>query len=233
MKNKIVVILSLVSIIVCSTLILKYNFSLKNTDNIYMNLQSNVDDLDVSFSKEMNKKYSVIYNQNNDLVGWINDGNKINYPIVSCKDEYYLRHDFYGNSSVQGCLYTQNDSLNDKVSIVHGHNMRNGSMFGTLDNYKSVDSYKDFKISDLYSTFRLKPLASVICGVSEDDFDYYNYYGNLSDTDFSKLIKELSKNLICGSLDSVKSEDKLVLLSTCDYSKKDSRFILVLKYDIQ
>ena len=79
---------------------------------------------------------------NPDTVGWIKvPGTKINYPFVHTKDnEYYLKHDVYGNSSAAGSIYmpaeVEGFEEKDIHQIIIGHHMRNGSMFSDLVKYK-------------------------------------------------------------------------------------------------
>ncbi len=69
-----------------------------------------------------------------------NPGTRIDYPVMSraSDPEYYLHRAFDGSRSSGGTPFL--GQLSDKDStcmIVYGHNMKNGSMFGTLDDYKS------------------------------------------------------------------------------------------------
>ena len=85
--------------------------------------------------------YASLAEQNPDYVGWLKiPGTRIDYPVMSraSDPEYYLHRAFDGSRSSGGTPFL--GQLSDKDStcmIVYGHNMKNGSMFGTLDDYKS------------------------------------------------------------------------------------------------
>ena len=78
---------------------------------------------------------------NSDTVGWIYVDAEpgISYPIVwkENNDEYYLHRSFEGNYLYAGTLFLEglnNPDFSDPLSIVYGHNMKNGSMFANLKN---------------------------------------------------------------------------------------------------
>lgn len=85
--------------------------------------------------------YASLAEQNPDYVGWLKiPGTRIDYPVMSraSDPEYYLHRAFDGSRSSGGIPFL--GQLSDKDStcmIVYGHNMKNGSMFGSLDDYKS------------------------------------------------------------------------------------------------
>ena len=78
---------------------------------------------------------------NPDVIAWIQiPALDISYPVVQGKDNYYyLHHMFDGQENKNGSIFVdyhnQPDFL-DSNTIVYGHNMKNGSMFGTLDRYQ-------------------------------------------------------------------------------------------------
>ena len=76
--------------------------------------------------------------QNPDVVAWIQiPALDISYPVVQGKDNsYYLHHMFDGKENKNGSIfidYHNQPEFTDSNTIVYGHNMKNGSMFGTLD----------------------------------------------------------------------------------------------------
>lgn len=80
---------------------------------------------------------------NEDVVGWIMiPGTGLSYPVVQGEDnEYYLDHTWKGNYSASGSIFMEcgNDpSLEGFHTILYGHRMRNGSMFGILRHYSSA-----------------------------------------------------------------------------------------------
>ncbi|WP_148872876.1 class B sortase, partial [Serratia marcescens] len=89
---------------------------------------------------------------NPDYVAWIKiEGSQINYPIVAeSSDIDYLTHDFKRNESFYGCLFiSQTDPFSIGNTIIYGHNMKNGEMFGSLKKYLDpsyINKHKDITI---------------------------------------------------------------------------------------
>lgn len=74
---------------------------------------------------------------NPDFIGWIYyPGLGISYPIVQGEDdEFYLHHTFEGAANSNGCIFAGagfNKDFTSFNTFLYGHNMRNGSMFGSL-----------------------------------------------------------------------------------------------------
>lgn len=75
--------------------------------------------------------------KNQDTVGWLYVGScGISYPIVQGEDnDYYMHHTFENTSNSSGAIimdYRDNKHLEDWNTFIYGHNMKNGSMFGSL-----------------------------------------------------------------------------------------------------
>ena len=106
-------------------------------------------DEDVS-EQEIEIDFEKLQKINPDVYAWITiPGTSIDYPVLQAgnsKDEdYYLKHDVYGASDVHGCIYSQkcnSKDFSDPVTVLYGHNMRDGSMFQQLHKYKN-ESYFD------------------------------------------------------------------------------------------
>ena len=85
------------------------------------------------------EKYAKLHTENEDMVGWLEiPGTSINYPVMQeAGNEYYLHHDFYGEEDRHGCLFVKDIADVDTPGdcfIIYGHNMKDGTMFGDLEN---------------------------------------------------------------------------------------------------
>lgn len=76
---------------------------------------------------------------NRDFIGWINASSTIDYPVVRGADnEKYINTTFFGSTNSAGTIFMDYRHLNgfdEQVSILYGHNTRDGSMFAALVNY--------------------------------------------------------------------------------------------------
>lgn len=85
--------------------------------------------------------------KNSDVKGWIYiEGTDINYPLLQGpNNDYYLYRNYDGQYSGAGSIYldyTNQADLSDDHTIIYGHNMKNDTMFGTINDFKN-ESHKD------------------------------------------------------------------------------------------
>lgn len=85
--------------------------------------------------------------QNPDVAAWIQiPALEVSYPVVKGTDnEYYLHHMFDGQEHKNGSIfidYHNQADFTDHNTIIYGHNMKNGSMFGTLSRYQEESLYR-------------------------------------------------------------------------------------------
>lgn len=77
-----------------------------------------------------------------DMVAWLTiDSTNIDYPVMQAADNVkYLNTDPFGNYSLSGSIYLDNrcsPDFSDDYSLIYGHHMEYGKMFGALDDFLS------------------------------------------------------------------------------------------------
>ena len=90
--------------------------------------------------------FASLQEMNPDIYAWLYiPETDISYPILQSgdgDDEFYLNHDSTGKSSRDGSIFTQGvynaKDFNDPVTLVYGHHMRSGAMFGNLQEIYSA-----------------------------------------------------------------------------------------------
>lgn len=92
---------------------------------------------------------------NPDVIAWIEiPGLEISYPVVQGRDnDYYLHHLITRENHKSGSIFMdfQNqEDLSDRNTIIYGHNMKDGSMFGTLNQYQSQALYRNYPYFYMY-----------------------------------------------------------------------------------
>lgn len=107
---------------------------------------------------------------NPDVIAWIEiPGLEISYPVVQGRDnDYYLHHLITGENHKSGSIFMdfQNqEDLSDRNTIIYGHNMKDGSMFGTLNQYQSQALYRNYPYficmcQDIFMSIRFFLLCS-------------------------------------------------------------------------
>ena len=174
---------------------------------------------DQNFSSVM-AKINYLKSQNKDTVGWITvSGTNISYPVVHTKDnDYYLRRSFYGKSNLAGTLFVDHRNskklMENRNTVIYGHNMNDGSMFNNLHDFKNEDVFKNGIIEVatangvfIYEVFSVhKPL----------DTSEYFQTDFANDEQFIAFLEEITANsLFLKEGLELSPGDKVITLSTC------------------
>jgi len=208
------------------TIVHDYN----SNQNIYDNISKEAGDAwegDIDFD-ELRKT-------NPDIVGWLYyEGTKIDYPIVQGQDnEKYLHTMFDGTYSGFGTLFVDaitEDAFNQFNTIVYGHHMLNGSMFGDLKKLKEPDYCKEhpqFELITPEGKYHLRIWAFL-----NEPADSAVYTTNFHDRDQMQSYLDLIWSMaLYGTSVEVTPDDKLVVLSTCAYEYQDARYMVICKME--
>jgi len=186
-------------------------------------------------------EYAKLYEQNNDMVGWISiPDTKINYPVMQSVDEpnFYLKHGFDKGYTDYGCPYVGEICDVNKPSdnlIIYGHHMKNGSMFSDLEKFKSKgfwEEHKTFSFDTLTEKQTYEVVAifkTVVYTGSDNEFRYYQFSDAETPEQFDEYIQRVKEKALYDTGVSAEYGDKLITLSTCEYSNKNGRLVLVAK----
>ena len=183
-------------------------------------------------------KYGAVYEQNSDFIGWISiEGTNIDYPVMQTPDnpDFYLKHGFDKNYSDYGVPYVQEECDIDTSDnlIIYGHNMKNGSMFADLNQYKNRDFYEQHKTIrfDTLSAFGEYEIIAVFKTVATavEGFKYYHFIDAEDEAAFDAYIAGCKELSLYDTGVSAKYGDRLITLSTCEYSRTNGRMVIVAK----
>lgn len=184
------------------------------------------------------EKYEEVYEQNNDFVGWIMiEGTNINYPVMQNVDNpnFYLNHGMKKQYSNYGVPYVQENcmpGISDNV-IIYGHHMKNGSMFTDLCKYEEEDFYQEhpvIRFDTLSSMDEYEIIAAFKTTVhSEDGFQYYLFVDAEDEDAFDTYVSQCKALALYDTGVDAEYGDKLLTLSTCEYSRKNSRMVIVAR----
>ena len=165
-----------------------------------------------------------------DVVGWIRiEDTCIDYPVVRGEDNvYYLNHlpDQTENSAGSIMLDAAcDDGFGSTVSILHGHHMRSGAMFGDLDQFAREEYYRAHPVIHLFTPngdYAVEIFAA--CTVDGEAFGYPTGFQNAAELAAfvdglkARTAYETDVEIVCG--------DRMLLLSTCAYSFETARFVV-------
>ncbi len=184
-------------------------------------------------------EYLTVYEENHDFAGWLCiDNTGIDYPIMCTPDEpeYYLYRAFDKSESQSGTPFIGADSTADSdMFIIHGHNMKNGTMFGTLKKY-AEKSFWEENPTFLFTTITEKREYEIFSAIkthvlyqNEPGYRWYYHAGDLSEEDFDELTDYLVENSLYDTGIVPVYGEQIIILSTCAYHTENGRFIVAAR----
>lgn len=194
---------------------------------------------DVVFPSGMNPAFAELYALNSDFAGWVSIPElDINYSVVKATDnDYYLRRDFYKNSTKYGVpFFDFRNSLDilNRNTVIYGHNMRHDDkIFGTLEQYRTPEGFKKaplIGISTLYGDYTFKVYAVFISNSkpSDNNGDVFQYnFTAANNENFANYIREVDKRKLYSTGVDINENDRIITLSTCCYDFEDARLAVV------
>lgn len=183
--------------------------------------------------------YAGVYALNHDFAAWIRiNGTVLDYPVMCSPydPQYYIRRDFYGRNSISGTPFLGEGCNVESLSvIVYGHNMKNGTMFGTLDKYSkadywrehpmiSFDTLKEERQYDVFSVFQTRLYQE-----EGDSFPYYEYGGDISKEEYESFVAQAREKSLYDTGIVPEYGEELLILSTCSYQADDGRFVVAAR----
>ena len=182
-------------------------------------------------------EYAELYAMNADLVGWITiEGTNINYPVMQTPDrtDYYLYRDFYRKDSKHGCIYVREQcdvNTSDNV-VIYGHRMKDGSMFNNLLHYDKQDYYESHKyiqFDTLTERHTYEILAVFKTVATESGFGYHLFNNAADAAAFDEFVARVKELALYDTGVDAQYGDRLITLSTCEYSQDNGRMVVVAK----
>lgn len=184
-------------------------------------------------------EYQDAHSQNNDLIGWIRiDGTVIDYPVMwkPTEKDYYLERNFDEEYSKHGCIYVREQCDPIKPSdnlIIYGHYKQDGSMFHDLHGYYKQSFWKDHQFIEfdtIYEHHTYQIIAVFKTSVSSSSFyPYHRFNDAASAEEFDQFISDVKSMSFYDTGVSAQYGDKLITLSTCEYTLSNGRLVVVAK----
>ena len=182
-------------------------------------------------------EYLPFYEMNNDMVGWITIADtKVNYPVMQTPDrpDYYLKRNFYKTGSDWGAIYAREscdiNRPSDNITL-YGHHMKDGSMFAQLHKFQSKDFWQEhqtFTFDTLYEhhTYQIWAVFKTSANIDDNYFPYHRFSDASSEEDFNEFVDTVKKLGFYDTGITPVYGDKLLTLSTCEYTLDNGRFVV-------
>ncbi len=180
--------------------------------------------------------YKELYEMNNHTVGWLKiSGTKLDYPVMQSPEDpnFYLYKDFDKNQSVRGSVYAWGDADVNKPSdniTLFGHNMADGSMFASLNNYIYKETWEDnslifFDTLTEYHTYKIFAVFKTSAIVGEG-FSYHQFVDAANEQEFNDFVSTCKQMSFYDTGITPVYGDKLICLSTCEYTLDEGRLVV-------
>lgn len=183
--------------------------------------------------------YSRIYEMNSDFIGWLTiPSTNIDYPVMltPSEPEYYLRRAFDKTNSQSGTPFIgEGGNTDSDYFIIYGHNMKNNTMFGSLDSYAEKrfgESNPIFSFDTFFELRKYEFFAAIKTRVfyaEEDEIRYYNYSGVLTKEQYEELTKWFAENAIYDTGIVPVFGEQILILSICSYHTEEGRFVVAAR----
>lgn len=182
--------------------------------------------------------YKEIYEMNNDTVGWIRiPGTVLDYPVMQTPDsvDYYLYRNFNKDDSARGSIYAREvcdvDEPSDNITI-YGHNMKDGSMFACLHEYIDKETWENnslifFDTLWEYHTYEIFAVFKTSANIGEG-FSYHKFVDAEDEEEFDEFVKTCKDLAFYDTGITPEYGDKLITLSTCEYTLGDNGRLVVV-----
>jgi sortase B len=178
---------------------------------------------------------------NPDIYAWISIPEvNVDYPILQSETDngFYLNHTINGQKSVYGSIYTENynsKDFSDFNTLVYGHNMKNGTMFGSLKKYRDVQFFNQNRYITVYMPGRILKYEIFAAYTWDNKHvlltrNFESEYNRKTYIEEIFAVRDMNSQV---SKDVVVTEnDRIITLSTC-MNDKSKRFLVsgVLIYD--
>lgn len=184
--------------------------------------------------------YIKLKEENQDFYGWLSiDGTELDYPVMFTPNnpQYYLRRDFYGNSSNSGVPFLDENYTDGCGNyLIYGHNMHNGTMFATLLSYEDKYYWQEHPTIN-FDTLTEQATYDIL-GVffeeirdydSDEGFLYYEYIDLSSEEMFNEYVSKVKSISLYDTGIQASYGDQLLTLSTCSYHTDNGRFVVVAR----
>lgn len=199
----------------------------KENENIQEKIKENaIIQEDANQDSEYKVNFESLKSINSDTIGWLDvPGTNINYSVVQTNNnDYYLTHNFNKEYNTSGWIFADESNKldgTDRNTVIYGHNVRDGSMFGSLKNVINAEWYNNTENYNIkFITEKSENIYRVFSVYQIEAEDYYIQTSFDNTKEFQDFIETLQKRSVKDFGENVGSEDKILTLSTCANNNK-------------
>ncbi len=209
----------------------------KNVDEL--NTLYGTGSLPEGYPSDYIEDFAALYAKNPDVKAFIEiKGTGVKYPVVQSADnDFYLRRNFFKESNRHGIPFIDyrvdvKDSVN---TVVYGHNMKDGQMFGELVKYEDIEYYKQHPVINfdtVYAKGEYKIISAFITNTNPahgEVFDYTSFIDPQGRQETDNFLAQIKARSLFNMPVDIQEGDTFLTLSTCTYEFDDARFVIVAR----
>lgn len=177
---------------------------------------------------------------NSELYAWITvPDTNIDYPVAQHMDpndqKYYLNYDFYGGGRYAGCIFSEYGAakdFSDPMTVLYGHNMLDGSMFGNLHLFADPDFFSSHPYFVVYTEEKIC-VYHIFAGYHYDNRHLMNAFNFNDPAVFARYLADI--RTLHTTVKNIREEayatagDRVLTLSTCISGQKEKRMLLAAR----
>lgn len=160
---------------------------------------------------------------NRDIVGWIEvEGTPIDYPVLFDDSNfvYYLNHNHAGAYTPYGAVFMlgyNTPDFSDFNTVIYGHNIVDGSMFGALHDFEDQEFFDKNKLILVYTPER-RLVYQIFAAYRTDNLDQVQNFDFETPEGRQEYIDRIYTHEVRAIFDpeiTVTPDDRIITLSTC------------------
>lgn len=182
--------------------------------------------------------FQTMWETNPDICAWIEiEGTKVDYPVLQSPDDdnKYLNTAADGSYYIGGSIFTQatynSRDFNDPVTLIYGHTMLSGTLFGQLQTtYSGAEGFAEHREIRLYlpeevrtyTVFAAVPYSNIHIPATYDftkEYWFHNFFDSISD--IRELGAQFDREI------TPEYDDRVIILSTCMNEDSTRRFLVM------
>ena len=252
---KILCVVALVGCLISGGYILNYRQNQKHAEELYEEARKNAEQPDeteettptpaeatetpaptpTEVPVEIPIDFASLQKENEDIYAWIKvDGTPIDYPVVqsSTDDTFYIHRGIDKQNLYAGAIYTEMQNakdFSDPNTVLYGHNMKDGSMFASLHNFRDRDFFNQHREILIYTPEHILHYT-IFAAYTYDNRHILNSFNFSDEKAFQDYLDQVYdiRSMDAYFIDEPKvtAKDKIITLSTCIGNNASARYLV-------
>lgn len=203
---------------------------LDETENVN-DTENNETDTDKDVVIASTRNLAPLFEKNADCIGWVYiEGTAVDYPVMHTPTEpqRYLRKNFDKEYSTAGVPFLKGKcTLDCDHLILYGHNMKNGTMFSDITQYRNKDYCTEHPVIEFETAEGMKQYTVFAVVYVKNNDGWYDFHTADNETEFNEKIEEIKHRALYDTGITPEYGQQLLTLSTCYGATKSDRIIVI------